>query len=89
MGASVTNLGWHVEFMIRVVTTGSTGTVEAQGNFGANTTAILATFDHMSNAAVITVDTAKAIDLVLTATWSAASASNTLTCRQFVVERIA
>jgi hypothetical protein len=89
MGLGVTNLGWNVDFLIRVVSIGATGTFECQGRFDANTTATLSNSSMMSNAAVITVDTTAAKDLVLTGQWGTNSASNTLTGRQFLVERVA
>ncbi len=87
-GVAQSNLGWRMEFLIRVVSIGATGTLECQGYFTIDTTSVVATSSLMQNTAVITVDTTASKDLVMTGQWSANSASNTLTVRQFLVERI-
>lgn len=86
MGSGVTNVNWWLDAIIVTRTNGSTGTVLVMGFLAVHTAAgtVLTNVFGVSGfdaPAAVTVDltTAAGIDLALTADWSAASASNTLT----------
>lgn len=95
-GSGLTSVCWSIEMYVQVRTNGATGTVFAMGdcrvqtNASGDPTAKVNVFgvsgsDAPATAtADLTVDTA----LALTAKWSAASASNTLTCHLFTVEAL-
>lgn len=86
-GSGVTNVNWSIEAYLQVRSNGSSGTIIVMGdacintNASASPTQVTGTFSVSGNDAPaattcdLTVDTA----LALTAKWSAASASNTLT----------
>jgi len=91
--SGVANKVWKSEVYLVVLTTGASGTVFANLHTttgitvaGGNPVATPGT--AMDGGSVITVDTTVSRDLVLTATWGAANASNTITCRGFAAERI-
>lgn len=63
MTNSVTNRGWSITATIRVVSTGGSGTVEAQGTMIRSTTALAGAIHDMENTATVTVDTTVAQDL--------------------------
>lgn len=63
MTANLTNRGWSIYGSFRVMTTGASGTVEAQGRMLFNTSAGAASQWDMENTATITVDTTVAQDL--------------------------
>ena len=88
--AALVNRGWEVEFLIRVVSIGATGTMECQGMCTLNTSGTLGTNQHfdMENTAVVTVDTTVINDLCITADWGTSDADNTIICRQWLVERL-
>lgn len=80
---------WTVEGTVTVLTTGGSGTwapvIEAIHNI--NTVAMTPQIALPGGS--VTRDTTISNDLVLTAQWNTANASNTLTCRGFVAERVA
>lgn len=82
---SLTNRGWLVDVIVNCVTTGVSGTVEAQGFATLATAATTAVQWDMENTAAITVDTTIANTLQMEATWSAAAAGTTITMRQFII----
>jgi hypothetical protein len=87
--ANLTNLGWEIRFDAICLVTGAAGSVEAQGMFtralSGNTTV-----EHwdMENTAPIAVDTTGAQTVQVSAQWSAANASNTISLRQLIVEEL-
>jgi hypothetical protein len=89
MPTTITNLGWSLSALFICMTTGSTGTVEAQGVWphetGAAETPLYTT---LQNTATVTIDTTVENILALTATWGTNNAANTISCRQFIVERL-
>lgn len=94
--SGVQNKPWGVEFYMTCVTTGASGTLRAWGqtteNFattgnGATISGATSRMDVSTSA--ITSDTTIARDLVVTATWGTASASNTLTSYVAIIERVA
>lgn len=83
----VSALGWAAEILVVVHSIGATGTLEVQGTFQFATAATAALTVIPSNGALVTVDTTADKDLVATATWGTADADNTVTLRQFAVQR--
>lgn len=83
-GSGVTNVNWAVELLIQTRSNGATGTILAMGEAALHTAAgtVLNNVFGVSGydaPAAVTVDLTTATALTLTATWSASSASNTLT----------
>ena len=85
-GSGVTNLTWSAMFEVVVRSIGTSGTVMAIGNVTGVGSSIA--FAPASAPAVATIDTTAAKTLDLCATWSASSASNTITCHSFLVEAL-
>jgi hypothetical protein len=88
--ASGSNMPFELEVLISCVTTGSSGTFLADGMFKAyDTTTAIHAFRCSSSAAnpntAATLSTQSAYYIELFATWSAASASNTLTVYSYAV----
>lgn len=92
-GSGVTNENWSIELYIQVRSNGSSGTLLAFGKAEVHTGAatlvgnIFSVSGHDAPAAVavdLTADTA----LSLTADWSAASASNTITGMFYTIEAL-
>lgn len=92
MGSGVSNVVWSLEVMLQVRTNGASGTVIAFGDVSVNTastpTVVAASFGvaGYNTPATATVDFTADQDLAITAQWSAASASNTLTGQFWTVE---
>lgn len=82
---------WEAEFYLACATTGGSGTWSPMAKYTHNwlTSATTYTLVGPITAAPITRDTTISNDMVLCATWSAASASNTITCRGFTAGRVA
>lgn len=84
MGSGVSNVNWNIEAFIQTRTNGSSGSLLVFGNCHIHTAAgtvaqnIFSVSGYDAPAAV-TADLTAATALSLTADWSAASASNTLT----------
>lgn len=92
--SGVTNKCWNVEAYVVILSTGVSGsifgrmtTVENLTVAGTNPSSIPVT--RIDGSGTSTQDTTIAKDLILTADWSVASASNTLTCRGYRTERVA
>lgn len=87
-GAAVTNVPWRLEATATVRTVGATGTIITQGflDLGSSVSAVAHLPIPATALATVTIDTTSAKALTVGATWSANSASNTLTCHQFLVE---
>lgn len=81
---------WDAEFRLAVATIGGSGTWAPILKVGHNflTSATTYTMLGPATAAPVTKDSTIANDMVLTAQWSAASASNTITCRGFEGRRV-
>lgn len=93
MGSGVTTVNWSIEVFIQVRSNGATGTLLVMGDCQVHTsaTAVLNNTFGVSGfdaPAVVTVDLTADTNLALTAKWSAASASNTLTGLVLVVESL-
>lgn len=82
---------WEAEFYLACATTGASGTWSPMAKYTHNwlTSATTYTLVGPITAAPVTRDTTISNDLVLCGTWSAASASNTITCRGMVTGRVA
>lgn len=83
-GSGVSNVNWHIELTIQTRVNGSSGTLFVMGKAFVHTAAgtVVVNIFGVSGfdaPAGVTVDLTVARDLCLTATWSAASPSNTLT----------
>ena len=98
---TVTNALWYIEIMLTTRANGTTGSVMANGQATvyanvaptvASTTGAAAdtpmTAGGVTAPAAVTVDLTADTSLSLTTTWSAASASNTLTGTNFVLEAL-
>lgn len=90
--ASQTNRGWDFNVEFTCVVAGAAGSVEAQGRtyFTSGTLPASATTgtDAENTATIGSIDTTAAQTLSITAQHGAASANNTITLRQFLVERL-
>jgi hypothetical protein len=92
--SGVSNRAWQVTVDLTCLTTGASGTwFASQITFEAVTLAASPPFASpgliLDGTSAVTVDTTVSEDLVVTATWGTASASNTLTCRGYTAERVA
>lgn len=84
MGSGVTNVNWSMHARIQTRTNGATGTLFVMGDLSVHTgaTTLVGTVFGVSGydaPAAVTVDLTADTPLSITADWSAASASNTLT----------
>lgn len=82
---------WDLEFYLACATTGASGTWSPMAKYTHNFLTSATTYTPIGpiTSAPVTRDTTIANDMVLCGTWSAASASNTITCRGFAGQRIA
>lgn len=90
-GTAVTNRAFEIDMMFVVRTIGSTGTVMATGNIfmdNAASVVVTGTATCANNAGTTTIDTTAATNLQISATWSAASLTNTTTLENFIVEAL-
>lgn len=85
----LTNDGFRAECLVIVTTAGASGVVEAQGNVLYGTAATTALTVLMANTATIGgIDFTSSNNFSAKITWGTASASNTITLRQFVIEKL-
>lgn len=90
-GTAVTNRAFELEVMFVVRTIGSTGTIMATGNAfldNAASVVVTGTATAANNAGTTTIDTTGANNLQVSATWSAASLTNSTTLENFIVEAL-
>ena len=89
-GSAVTNVPWRLELTATVRTVGATGTAMSQGQYQMGTSVSAWNSLPFPNTALATVsiDTTAAKALTIGAQWSAANASNTITCHGFLVESL-
>lgn len=90
-GSGVTNVNWDIAALIQTRSNGATGSLFTMGNANVHTASgtVAANVFGVSGydaPAAVTVDLTADTALSLTADWSAASASNTLTGHIYVVE---
>lgn len=86
--AGVANAGWTFQGWIVITGIGAGGALEAQGYAEFATAATTALSVNVTNTAAISLDTTASQALTVTVQWSAASASNSITMRQLVVEKL-
>ena len=79
--ATVTNAPWHLTWTGIVTTIGSSGTLEAQMNGKINNVN-----KDDANTAAVALNTQSSITIALTADWSANTANNSISVRQWLVE---
>jgi len=90
-GSAVAANLWEVDLILQVRSNGATGTVVVIGNAtvqGATVPAQLMCVGGSLTPAATTVDLTADTSLSITATWSAASASNTLTGFSYIVQSL-
>lgn len=90
-GSAVTNVPWHMEAYLTVRSVGSAGTVKVHGwcDFGTSVSAVShLPMPNTANTGTVTIDTTAAKLITVGAQWSAASASNTVTCHHHYVESL-
>jgi hypothetical protein len=91
LGSGITNCPWRIEMDTVVRSVGSTGTAMSSG-FAKFGTAVTAYADEVpvppTALATVSIDTTAAKVLSVGATWSANSASNTMTCHGFTIESL-
>ena len=86
--AGISNLGWYTEAKFTVQSIGSSGSIEAQGSSAFSTAAAAAMTINMSNTSALTIDTTASQAITATIQWSSASASNTITVREFFIQKL-
>lgn len=88
-GSGVSNVPWRIELDTVFYTLGASGTAASQGFWwlGTSVSAWTTLPVPATALATVTVDNTTAKDVIIAATWSAASASNTITCWDFQAER--
>ena len=84
--ANDTNAGIAIEGFITCRTTGASGTVFSQGYYGEYGAS--PTFRQMVSTATVTVDTTATQAITVTAQWGTASASNTISLTNLIVEAL-
>lgn len=95
-GATTTTTGasnwpWRVEYTCTVRTVGSSGTIMGQGfvDLATSLTAVTRIPIPSTALATVTFDSTAAKAITIGAQWGTASASNTLTCHNMIVESLA
>lgn len=86
--ATITGESFAVEALVTVYAVGATGSVNGQGTIVVTGSSPVVAKLPMSGGAAVTVDTTANIALDVTAQWSAASTSNTLTVTSLVIEEL-
>lgn len=90
-GSGVTNVPFDIEVMVQVRANGSSGTVMCIGLVNVGSMTVVTNFMTAGGAtapAATTVDLTADTALAITGTWSAASASNTITGMQYSIESL-
>jgi len=82
----VTNAAWELRSDITCISAGNPGTVEAQGLCLVEYTTGAPILRSMVNTAVVNLDTTTGANLQISVQFSQASATNSITMRQFIVE---
>lgn len=93
MGSGVTTVNWSIEAFIQTRSNGATGSLLVMGDLAVHSAAgtVLSNVFGVSGydaPAAVTVDLTADTALSLTADWSAASASNTLTGMLYTIESL-
>jgi hypothetical protein len=87
--ALVSNGGWFMDASFVVQAIGGSGSIDAQAYAEFSTAATTGLSVNVANTAPITVATNAAQAITATVTWSLASASDSITLRQMIVEKLA
>lgn len=85
--ANLTNNPWHAHALLTVMAIGASGSLECAAALHFSTSATAAITSLVSGGAV-TINTAAASALTVTAQFSAADAANTITLRQMAVKQL-
>jgi len=86
LAGTISNNSWMAEGLITCRTVGATGTVFGQGYFEYDESTHAGTRLGMAATAAVTVDTTSTLAVNLTVTWGTNSASNTMSCTNFILE---
>jgi hypothetical protein len=86
--AAASNLGWQLTASLICDTTGGSGTLEAQGVLLIAGSTTASSTLMLVNTATKTIDTTTTHSIFVGVGWNAASAINTITMRQLIVQRI-
>ncbi len=84
--AGDTNVGWSATATFIIDSIGASGAIESQGVMLFQTSTTASATTNVENTAAITVDTTTAQAITATIQWGTASASNTSTLREMVIE---
>jgi len=84
--ASLSNRRVEITTIFTCQTTGTSGTIAAQGTFGYNSNSTNGFTREMVNTAPITINTTASQTIDLTFTWSVANANNTITITNATIE---
>lgn len=84
--ASQTDAGWYLDALALFTVVGSAGTVEAHGQLQAQSGLLTLVAPHLDTTGAQSVDQSNALNLVITAQWGTAQASNSLQLRSSFVE---
>lgn len=76
------NLAWSARIGVGIMAAGASGSLDAQGSLSFATAVTAALSVNIGAASTQTIDTTAAQAVTVTATWGAASASNSITLRQ-------
>lgn len=92
-GSGVTNVNWSIEILVQARSNGSSGTLMVMGDAFVHTSATAGVSNTFGVSgydapAAVTVDLTADTALSLTADWSVASASNTLTGVMYQIETL-
>lgn len=82
-GGGVSNVGWTMEGLVTVRTTGATGTVVGGGVFVWSSAS---GNEHFVKTTTTTIDTTAALEVDTSVTWGSAAAANTITCQQYSID---
>lgn len=86
--AGVTNGGWFGDGIYVVQAIGASGSLESQAYLELQSAATTGLSVNIPNIAPITIDTTTDLAVTITVQWGTASASNTITLREFVLEKL-
>ena len=86
--AALTSQRWTLDADVVCMTSGATGTVEAQGAFTRHTSAIASVEWAMTPTAATTVNTTTAQNLQVSAQWGVAAATSTITLRTLTINAL-
>ena len=84
--AAVTNGGWNGEGLFVIDSIGVSGTIEAQAFLNFATAATTSLSVSLTNTSTQTIDTTINQVITLSAQWSAANASNSVTLREITID---